>query len=274
MEIQAADDLPAARVDPNQLELALLNLAVNARDAMPDGGTLTLSIASETVGPGHPNGLRYGTYVRIAVRDTGSGMDDVTLKRAIEPFYSTKGIGKGTGLGLSMVHGLAAQSGGALLLESKIGEGTTAELWLPVAAGAAEQSIEEDGSAILDMPPATILLVDDEDLVRSGTAELLADLGHVVVEARSAGEALQLLRDGVTADLVITDYLMPGMNGAELAMEIRKRLPRMPILLATGYANLAGHQMADLPLLTKPFRQREVAARLSELLPRSALEDC
>lgn len=274
VEVEAGDDLPAARVDPNQLELALLNLAVNARDAMPDGGTLTLSITAEAVGPGHPNGLRYGTYVRIGVRDTGAGMDDVTLKRAIEPFYSTKGIGKGTGLGLSMVHGLAAQSGGALLLDSVLGEGTIAELWLPAAATAADAEQEEEIAAIADTPAATILLVDDEDLVRSGTAELLADLGHRVVEARSAGEALELLRSGVAADLVITDYLMPGMNGAELATAIRSRLPSVPILLATGYANLAGHQMADLPLLTKPFRQKEVAARLAELLPRRAREDC
>ncbi|QAY75496.1 response regulator [Sphingosinicella sp. BN140058] len=274
VEVEADDDLPAARVDPNQLELALLNLAVNARDAMPDGGILTVSITAEAVGPGHPNGLRYGTYVRIGVRDTGSGMDEVTLKRAIEPFYSTKGIGKGTGLGLSMVHGLAAQSGGALLLDSVLGEGTNAELWLPAAATAADAEQEEDNAAIADTPAATILLVDDEDLVRSGTAEMLADLGHRVIEARSAGEALELLRSGVTADLVITDYLMPGMNGAELATAIRNRLPGVPILLATGYANLAGHQMADLPLLTKPFRQKEVAARLAELLPRRAREDC
>ncbi|USI71436.1 response regulator [Sphingomonas morindae] len=271
--VEADGDLPPARVDPGQLELALLNLAVNARDAMPGGGALRFAIDRQQVGPDHPHSLRHGDYVRLAVTDTGTGMDPATLKRAIEPFYSTKGVGKGTGLGLSMVHGLAAQSGGALLLHSAPGQGTRAEIWLPIAEGHAEQLGAAGPGEVPRTRRATILLVDDEDLVRAGTAEMLADLGHHVIEAHSAAQALELVRGGEAPDLVITDYLMPGMNGADLAAELRRLHPTLPIMLATGYANLAGNQMASLPLLPKPFRQAELAARLVQLLeprPRAA----
>ncbi|WP_157217539.1 hybrid sensor histidine kinase/response regulator [Flavisphingomonas formosensis] len=266
IRVTAAPDLPPARVDPGQLELALLNLAVNARDAMPGGGTLRFAIDAHDVGPDHGMALRHGRYVRISACDTGCGMDEETLKRAIEPFYSTKGVGKGTGLGLSMVHGLAAQSGGALHLESTPGRGTCAEMWLPVANEAAEDMNAGTPRGVPATPPAVILLVDDEERVRAGTAELLADLGHSVTEASSATHALSLLRDGLRPDLVITDYLMPGMTGADLAAEVQRLFPGMPVLLATGYAQLAGHQMASLPLLAKPFRQAELAGRIHELL--------
>ena len=265
IEVQAEPELSAAQVDPGQLELALLNLAVNARDAMPAGGTLTIALSEHQVGPGHPAALRHGSYLKLAVSDTGTGMDAVTLARAIEPFYSTKGIGKGTGLGLSMVHGLAAQSGGTLNLTSEPGQGTCAEIWLPVAPVAAERV----GGPVAASPhtrPLLVLLVDDEELVRLSAAEILGDLGHTVIEAGSASHALELLRTGMEPDLVITDYLMPGMTGTELAAEIRKARPDQPILLATGYANLAGDEMASLPLLTKPFRQAEAAARIAELM--------
>lgn len=266
LEIDIAADLPPARVDENQLELALLNLAVNARDAMPEGGCLTIRADAQSVGPDHPSGLRHGEYVRLSVIDTGAGMDASTLARAIEPFFSTKGIGKGTGLGLSMVHGLAAQSGGALLLDSTPGEGTTAEIWLPATSALDLSTASADRAPLPDMPPSRILLVDDEDLARAGTAEMLAELGHEVVEASSGAEALQLLRSGLQPQLVITDFLMPGMTGADLATEIRNREDPPPVLLATGYAQLAGHQLADLPLLAKPFRQRELAERIAPLL--------
>ncbi len=269
-QIEIATDLPAglpaARVDPNQLELALLNLAVNARDAMAGGGKLTIAADEQHVGPDHPAGLRHGAYVRLSVADTGMGMDASTLKRAVEPFFSTKGIGKGTGLGLSMVHGLAAQSGGALLLSSAPGLGTRAEIWLPVATEEAGRAGAGGTSAVPRTRSATILLVDDEELVRMATADMLADLGHKVVEASSGARALELLREGVEPDLVVTDYLMPGMTGADLAAEIIAMRPGTKVLLATGYANLAGHQMANLPLLPKPFRQAELAVRIAELI--------
>lgn len=266
--IEAPDGLPAARVDPTQLELALLNLAVNARDAMPSGGTLTVALDRRTIGPDDHDGVRPGDYVRIAVTDTGTGMDAETLAHAIEPFYSTKEIGKGTGLGLSMVHGLAAQSGGALVLSSRPGAGTRAEIWLPVASEQAELRHAARRAAVVAAAsrPVFILLVDDEPLVRATTVAMLSDLGHRVLEAGSGAQALDLLGAGESPDLVITDYLMPAMTGAELAREIRARKPGLPILLATGYASLAGNVTTDLPLLPKPFEQAELAATVDRLI--------
>jgi PAS domain S-box-containing protein len=264
IQVEAEGGLPPARVDPNQLELAILNLAVNARDAMPGGGTLRIRVDAAGVGPDDRLNMRHGRYVRVSVIDSGTGMDAVTLRHAIEPFYSTKGVGKGTGLGLSMVHGLAGQSGGALRLASAPGEGTTAEIWLPIADDPADRigSVNEEP---VPTRPLAILLVDDEELVRTGTAEMLAELGHHVIQAGSGAAALLQLEECSSLDLVITDYLMPGMTGAELAAEIQKRRPSLAILLATGYATLAGDQMASLPLLPKPFRQHELAARIAAL---------
>jgi PAS domain S-box-containing protein len=269
LEVAVPADLPAARVDPTQLELALLNLAVNARDAMPDGGTLTIAVDCERVGRDHPSGLRHGDFLRVAVSDTGTGMSAAVLARAIEPFYSTKEVGKGTGLGLSMVHGLAAQSGGTLTLASTPGAGTRAEIWLPVASEQAETPTPSARGEPVRSRPVTILLVDDEALVRTTTAGMLTDLGHRVIEAGSGAQALaclERLSDGACPDLVITDFLMPAMNGAELAREIRARHPDLPILLATGYASLTGNAMADLPLLPKPFQQAELAATIARLI--------
>ncbi len=269
LEIRAGADLPAVTVDPNQLEMALLNLAVNARDAMPAGGALTIDVQADDLaddpGSGSETGLPPGRYVRIAVRDTGEGMSPETLAKAIEPFFSTKGLGKGTGLGLSMVNGLADQSGGAFRLESRVGEGATATLWLPASGEAAEPPAPTTAPAER-APPATILLVDDDPLIASSTAEMLEDLGHRVFGAGSGPEALGRLEEGFRPDLIITDHAMPGMTGMQLARSVRARDPHMPILLATGYAELAGDQPFDLPRLAKPYTQGQLANEISRIL--------
>ena len=270
VQIAFTPDLPAARVDPNQLELALLNLAINARDAMPDGGPLRIE-ASEVDRPG-VGALSAGHYIRIVVIDGGLGMDRDTLARAVEPFFSTKGQGKGTGLGLSMVHGLAAQLGGMLALTSAPGQGTTAEILLPTTT---EQPGEtEHDSVVLQeaVVRATILLVDDEELVRNGTADMLRDIGYEVLTAASGAEALMLLRSGCEISLLVTDYLMPGMNGVDLVQQAGSVVPGLPALLITGYSNIASGPGAALPRLAKPFRQVDLAARVAELLVQRAAD--
>ena len=262
-------DLPPALVDPNQLELAVLNLAINARDAMPRGGKLTIEADSARANGSRE--LNPGDYVRITVRDTGIGMDESTLARAIEPFFSTKGVGKGTGLGLSMVHGLAAQLGGMLNLTSSPGGGTVAEIWLPETNEAPAAEDFESRAPVRASRQATILLVDDEELVRMGTAEMLSDLGYEVVEANSAAEALRQLRAGETPDLLITDYLMPGMNGAELTEHARSLWPEMRVMLITGYSNVAEGPASSVPRLAKPFRQADLAQIVAQLLERDSV---
>jgi signal transduction histidine kinase len=256
--------MPAVDIDPNQLEMALLNLAVNARDAMPAGGALTFALDRQRA-PAAGMDLKPGSYVRLSVRDTGEGMDAPTLARAVEPFFSTKGLGKGTGLGLSMVHGLAEQSGGAFLLKSERGAGTTAELWLPVADGPAEAIIQRE-SAKAATSRATILLVDDDALIAASTVALLEDLGHCVIEAHSGKEALAIVQQGLNPDLVITDHAMPGMTGLDLAVSLRVHDPRLPILLATGYAELEGELLIDLPRLAKPYTQEQLSMEIAGLL--------
>jgi signal transduction histidine kinase len=258
--------LPAVTVDPNQLEMALLNLAVNARDAMPLGGELTIQIAREVITAAGQAGPSAGDYVLVTVRDSGEGMDAHTLAKAVEPFFSTKAQGKGTGLGLSMVFGLAEQSGGALTLESALGEGTSVRLWLPVATETAAADVLTP-STRHDTPPATILLVDDDPLIAGSTAALLEDLGHAVVEANSGPEALKLLASGLNPDLMITDYAMPGMTGLELGREVQRLRPDLPVLLATGYADLAGAEPQTLPRLAKPYTQDQLSTQIARLLP-------
>ena len=204
-----------------------------------------------------------GGYVRLSVADTGVGMDEATLARAVEPFFSTKGIGKGTGLGLSMVHGLAAQLGGALTIDSKPGAGTNVELWLPVADELSELA-EDPAATPAPLQAGTALLVDDEELVRISTADMLTDLGYAVVEASSGEEALALFEQGLEPDLLVTDHLMPGMTGAELAREVRSRQPKLPVLLVSGYAEAEG-VAPDLPRLSKPFRQADLAERVAAI---------
>jgi signal transduction histidine kinase/ActR/RegA family two-component response regulator len=258
-------DLPNALVDPNQLELAILNLCVNARDAMPDGGQLTIAVRKESVSKGAVPMVAPGDYVRLSVIDEGCGMSSETLARAIEPFYSTKEIGRGTGLGLSMVHGLAAQLGGGFAISSELGEGTSVDLYLPIAAeAAAEASAFSTGAARAHGRQLSVLLVDDEDLVRFATAEMVRDLGHRVMEAGSGAEALEHLRDGLKPDVVVTDYKMPRMDGAELADDIHEHHPSMPVLIITGYTGISDEAL-NLPRLAKPFGQAEIAAALANL---------
>ena len=263
--VEVEDDLPPAKADPNQLEMALLNLAVNARDAMPEGGTLRITAAAEEVkGPvaGRLK-LKPSKYIRLSVADTGVGMDKDTLARAVEPFFSTKGVGKGTGLGLSMVHGLTSQLGGALVIHSRPGLGTNVELWLPQSQDRPEAAAPAVG---LEQAQGrgTVLLVDDEAFVRLSTAELLEDLGYQVLEAASAEEALGVVRNGTPLDLVVTDHLMPGMTGSDLARTVRTLRPGVPVLIISGYAESEGIE-PDLPRLTKPFRKDELVASLAGL---------
>jgi signal transduction histidine kinase/ActR/RegA family two-component response regulator len=265
IHLRNAPDLPAALADPNQLELAILNLCVNARDAMPDGGPLTIVVDQAAVGPGSPLRLSPGLYVHLSVIDAGSGMDPETLSRAVEPFYSTKETGRGTGLGLSMVHGLAAQLGGGFVLTSEPGEGTRADLYLPVSGKAGQSKPPRKNRAALSIGRVlTILLVDDEEIVRVGTGEMIRDLGHRVIEADGGGEALALLAGGLAPDLVITDYKMPRMDGAELARRLHAEHPAVPILIITGYTGTTD-DVLHLPRLAKPFGQADIAAALAEL---------
>ena len=270
--------LPPILVDGNQLELALLNLSVNARDAMPTGGALTLSAAPATERTeGAPAGLAPGPYVRVSVADTGQGMDPDVLARATEPFYTTKGVGKGTGLGLSMVHGLAGQSGGALKLTSLAGQGARVELWIPVADQAPPAALAPppESPVVETRSPAddrrlSVLLIDDDALVLLGTAAMLEDLGHAVILANSAAEALLLLDGGCAVDLVLTDHAMPGMTGMELARTLKQRRPTLPVIMATGYADLPRGQPddLDLPRLSKPFMQEDLVRVLAGLAVR------
>ena len=267
LRLRSEAEMPLAMADPNQLELAILNLCVNARDAMPDGGILTVTSEAVPIGPHDTPSLTPGLYVRVSVIDTGHGMDSATLARAVDPFFSTKEVGRGTGLGLSMVHGLASQLGGTLTLSSRPGEGTRVDLWLPSAAersAAAQRTTIADG-AIPEIPGLSILLVDDEDLVRHATAEMLRELGHSVVTAVGAEDALSQLSSGLEADLVITDYMMPRMDGAEFAARIREAHPDVPVLVITGYSG-SDEIASDLPRLGKPFGQADLAKAVARLV--------
>ena len=263
LRLDLPEGLPPARADANQLELAVLNLAINARDAMPDGGMIDIGVCQYKAGS-DPQ-LKSGRYLKLSVIDTGTGMSPETLKRAVEPFFSSKPLGKGTGLGLSMVHGLAVQLGGALQLSSTEGKGTTATLVLPVATAAA--AVETP------MPrpqktkrSAVILFVDDDPLIAMSTAEMLEDLGHRVIGASSGRHALDIISSEQPIDLLMTDHVMPGMTGIELAAASRQLRPSLPILLATGYAELPEGAQLELPRLAKPYQQDQLRDRLDQLL--------
>jgi PAS domain S-box-containing protein len=261
--------LQRVNADANQLEMAVLNLMVNARDAMADGGIIILAARVEPISPGHVK-LAAGSYVCLSVTDNGEGMDETTLARAMEPFFTTKELGKGTGLGLSMVHGLAEQSRGQLTLKSRQGEGTTAELWLPVA-----QKIPAAAAVAMADPPApssrpfVVLVVDDDSLVLTNMVAMLEDLGHKVFEASSAQQALATLRRETTIDIVITDQGMPQMTGTQLLAEIKAERPELPVILASGFAELPQADPTQRRL-AKPFRQADLMQAVNEAMTEHA----
>jgi PAS domain S-box-containing protein len=256
-----------AFADQAQLELALMNLIINARDAMPAGGTIKVQAANRNVTDGGEHGLPAGDYVIISVTDTGCGIAPGQLEKVMEPFFTTKEVGKGTGLGLSMVYGFAQQSGGVFLLESKLGKGTRAELWLPkapdrIAAAADRRSAAEPqwlGKSL------RILLVDDHEEVRRATAGMLEDLGHQVSEAPEAQTALAMIRSDEAYDLLISDYAMPKQSGTQLIREAREVRPALPALIITGYADAEAisDRPADVGLLSKPFDLNQLAGAIA-----------
>jgi PAS domain S-box-containing protein len=256
--------LPKVSADANQLELAILNLSMNAKDAMPQGGSIVISARERNVQ--NEPGLKPGRYVCLSVKDTGTGMDEQTLRRAIEPFYTTKGVGKGTGLGLPMVLGMTEQTGGKLYIKSKPGEGTTAELCLP-AAPTAEEAEKKDipPSAASVSRALRIVSADDDPLVAFNTLAMLEGLGHTVFSASSAAEALTLIGEKGDIDLLITDQAMPGMTGSELAEVVRRDWPGLPIIIATGYAELPEGPAQALPRLAKPFFERDLADAIASI---------
>jgi PAS domain S-box-containing protein len=258
------------RADANQMEMAILNLAVNARDAMPDGGQIILAAREVVIQPHEQVGLKAGRYVLLTLSDSGEGMDAATLQRAMEPFFTTKQPGKGTGLGLPTVHGLAEQSGGQFKLISRLGEGTTAQLWLPMAEeviAAIEPSLPVPTSKGQRQTMLVVLAVDDDILVLTNTVAMLEDLGHTVIGAKSANAALEILRRDNSIDLVITDQVMPQMTGLQLAQAIKQEWPELPVILATGFAELPPNSQ-PLARLSKPFTQADLFTSLMSVHPK------
>ena len=260
IEWQVGGEVPDAFADQAQLELALVNLIINARDAMPDGGTVSISVDTAEVGGDNAQGLAAGGYVRLRISDTGSGIAPEHIEKVLEPFFTTKDVGKGSGLGLPMVYGFAKQSNGAFHLESSIGNGTTAELWIPQAPESAEEKPSESRpeEAVVAAPsrPLHILLVDDHPEVRTTTAAMLEELGHTVVEAANGQEALTALNNGAAScDLLISDYAMPHISGTEFLRQARKICPDVPALIITGYAeaDAVRDRPESVEILLKPF---------------------
>lgn len=266
IEVSFPPQLPPVLADSNQVELALLNLVVNARDAMPDGGLIRIEL-KELEQLSQADELAAGRYVVLSVIDQGHGMDAATLEKAIEPFFSTKELGKGTGLGLSMVHGLALQLNGQLKLTSALHKGTTAELWIPLSAYSLpeQKQIAEPAAGPQISTSKRILLVDDDVLIAMSSADMLSDLGHEVVETYSGKEALAALASDQYFDLMITDFSMPGMTGAELSQVVRQRLPNLPIIMASGYADLPSGVELDVARLAKPYTQEQLAIMIGKL---------
>jgi signal transduction histidine kinase len=258
-----------AMIDPTQIELVILNLAINARDAMEVGGALTVETGNITLGqPSRPEEAPAGDYVMVAVTDTGSGMSEAVLSKAFEPFFTTKDVGKGSGLGLSQVYGLAKQSGGGVRIDSTLGVGTSVQVFLPKASVSPDlDAVAPPDAQAVGPHNVQVLLVDDDSAVREVTAGILQDLGYRVIEAGSGGAALEVLDREADIDILLVDFAMPGMNGAEVAREVHARRPGLPILFVTGYADTevltAG---GDDGILRKPFLERDLSAKLRSVL--------
>ena len=271
LEWKVSKDIADPFADRAQLELALVNLIINARDAMLDGGTVTVLVENRHAGPSEIPGLPGGDYVRLAVSDRGTGIAPEHIEKVLEPFFTTKDVGKGSGLGLPMVYGFAKQSNGAFRLESQVDKGTTAELWLPRASEQLpemEQNPDHEGPEAPSIRPLKILLVDDHPEVRTTTAALLQELGHTVVEASNGGEALTALNDGAReCDLVISDYAMPHLSGTEFVRRARRICPEMPALIITGYAesDAVRDRPEDVDILLKPFTPRALENAIARI---------
>ncbi|WP_068087110.1 hybrid sensor histidine kinase/response regulator [Novosphingobium rosa] len=266
------ENLPFVLADSNQLEMAVLNLAVNARDAMPQGGTIIVSARLCHDGSARHVRLRPEPYIALSVIDHGEGMDEITLARATEPFFTTKGVGKGTGLGLSMIHGLAEQLGGGFTLHSVLGEGTEATLLLPVAsAGSLPVKAQQTPADIVaDLPSLKILAVDDDGLILMNTVALLEDLGHEVLEAGSGQEALELIGENPDLNLLITDQAMPKMTGTQLADLVTLEHANLPIILASGYSELPEGCQPRIVRLGKPFTQEMLEQAIIQAMRSAA----
>jgi PAS domain S-box-containing protein len=256
-------------VDPTQLEMAVLNLVVNARDAMRAGGTVAIEIAVEALDDSNGYGLSPGRYAALTVVDHGTGMDEETVRHAIEPFFSTKGVGKGTGLGLSMVHGLAEQSGGRLMLQSALAKGTRATLLLPLKSAVVAEQWKQDAETS-SSPALNILVVDDDALVLMNTAAMLEEAGHAATASYSGQEALAVIGQSKPFDLLITDQGMPNMTGEQLIQRVQSQFPKMPVILATGYAETPSGLTAHVIRLSKPFLQAQLLDALQAAMRGSS----
>lgn len=267
VETDLQEDAYAALADPTQLELIILNLVINARDAMPGGGLLRVTTRNRTLTDAarRPEDPEPGDYVALSVEDTGIGMTPEVLAKAFEPFFTTKDVGKGSGLGLPQVFGFAKQTGGGASIASQPGVGTVVTVYLPRLQDVQMAEQASDGGAAAERERAlrTVLLVDDDNGVREVTSIMLEDLGLKVLQAASGQEALKIIHADTPIDILLTDFAMPGMNGAELAQAVRERLPTLPVVFVTGYAELDAFDLDNAQVLQKPFRERELAERIA-----------
>jgi signal transduction histidine kinase len=276
IETDLHEGLWLALADPTQLELAVLNLAINARDAMAGVGRLTIRTAGVVVGPPlRPEEPAAGEYVMLTVSDNGTGMTEEVRSKAFEPFFTTKGPGKGSGLGLSQILGFAKQSGGGIRIDTRVGEGTSIQIFLPRAhAQVQDRGRVQEPEAPGHFTGSTMLLVDDDDAVREVTAAMLRDMGYVVVEAGSGGAALEVIQSGIRLDLVLLDFAMPGMNGAELGRQIQLQRPGLPILFVTGFSHQPTlSEVGEAFIVRKPFVDDELNTKIRSILSKPAADN-